>query len=89
MSDIYSKQETQLDDPYVNGFAITPNDSTDLAISTRAIWVGGTGAVKVTLVGMTDGTSITLSAVPVGLLKLRAKRVWTVGSPATNLVGLY
>jgi hypothetical protein len=71
-------------------FAITPNDSTNLAEGTRAIWVGGAGNIKVTLVD-DDGNhgGFTLVAVPAGtLLPLAARRVYATGTTATQLIGL-
>lgn len=73
--------------PAAHGFAIAPDNSTDLLYVTRAIWVGGAGAVKVTLYG---GDTVTLSGVTAGtLLPLRVTRVFSTGTDATLLVGLY
>lgn len=85
MADRYENLAPGLDSPYVGGFAITPNDNADLLRVTRAIWVGGTGAIAMKLA--TDQTVI-LAAVPVGLLRVRAKLVMSTGTTATNLVGL-
>lgn len=75
------------DVPLTKAFAITPNDGTDLAVNTRGIWVGGTGAIAVIMEG--DSASVTLAAVPVGLLPIAAKRVLSTGTTATNLIALY
>jgi len=73
--------------PAVQGFAIAPDNNTDLQYTTRAVWVGGAGAVKVTLAG---GDTVTLSGVTAGtLLPLRVTRVFSTGTDATLLVGLY
>ncbi len=68
-------------------FAITPSDSSDLpGVATGGIYVGGAGAVTVTL---KNGSTVTFSAVPVGTtLYIQAKRVWATGTGATLLVGL-
>ena len=86
MADAFSENEAGLDSPYENGAAITPADDADLTNATRAIYVGVTGHLKATLVG---GDTVTLSNVPVGLIALRAERVWSTGTTASSLVGLY
>ena len=64
--------------------AITPNNST--AISFRAVWVGGTGAVKVTT---KEGHDATFTAVPAGtLLPVGVVKVFSTGTTATLLLGL-
>ena len=69
-----------------DGFPITPNDSTVFPQSTRAIWVGGTGAVAVTMV---NGTVLTFTGVPSGtLLPLQVQKVMATNTTATALVGL-
>lgn len=67
--------------------AVTPSDSADLANVTRAIYVGGAGAIAVV---SPTGQTVTFSAVPVGtLLPIRAARVKATGTTATNLVALW
>jgi len=86
MTDYFSEYRAGLRDPLENAFAITPNDSADLSYTTRAIYVGGSGNVKATLVG---GDTVTFSSVPVGVLWIRATKVFATGTTATNLLGLY
>lgn len=68
-------------------FSITPNDSTDLAIHTRAVWVGSAGNLEVML---TDDTSaVVIVGVPAGtLLPIRAKRVRAASTTAGSIVGM-
>lgn len=67
--------------------AITPADGADLPNpATKGIWVGGTGAIKVDMVG---GDTVTFNSVPVGLFRIQAKRVYATGTTATNLVALF
>jgi hypothetical protein len=75
--------------PFVKAAAITPNDSTDLPTKPcLAIYVGGAGAVKAILADDTE--AVTFVAVPVGtVLHVRATRVLSTGTTATNLVALY
>jgi hypothetical protein len=73
--------------PAVGGFAITPSDTADMPLGpTRSIYVGVTGDLKVTMI---DGTTIVISNAAVGYHPLRALRVWSTGTAATNLTGLY
>jgi hypothetical protein len=84
---IVDRSKGGIGEPAVHGYAITPDNNTDLAYTTRAIWVGGAGAVKVTLFG---GDTVTLSGVAAGtLLPLRVTRVFSTGTDATLMVGLY
>ncbi len=69
-------------------FSITPNDSTDVAYVTRAIWVGAAGNIALV---MADGSEVTFNGVQAGtLLPIRVKRVKSTGTTASlNLLGLY
>jgi len=68
--------------------AITPSDSGELDIYTRAIYVGGTGDLRVQMVG--TGNDVTFSAVPAGsFLPIRVKRVYDTNTTATFIIGLY
>lgn len=85
--DMHRWFQAGLESPATNAAAITPNNSTDLAYTTRGIYVGGSGNL---VVDMTSGqTSVTFSNVPAGvILPIRVTRVRTA-STATNLVALY
>lgn len=88
MSDPYAASGLSLNSPALHAGAITPSDAADLAVTTRAIYVGGAGAVKLILAGDTE--AITLVAVTAGqVLPVRAKRVLATGTTATGLVGLW
>lgn len=76
-----------LDSPAEHAAAVTPNDGADLATSARSLYIGGAGAVKVTTVG---GEAVTFAAVPVGtVLPVRAARVWSTGTTATNIIAIW
>jgi hypothetical protein len=86
-TDKFSTYQASLTSPAEDAFAITPHNTNDLANFTRAIWVGGTGDVKVNMVG--SGT-VTFTSVPAGyMLAVRASRVYATGTGATALVGVY
>lgn len=68
-------------------FAITPHNSTNFTYAVRGIYVGVTGDVVAVTEG---GAAITFKAVPAGMiLPVRAIRVNSTGTTATDLVGLY
>ena len=72
--------------PYAKATAVTPNDSTVLA-KTRALYVGGAGALTVT---MADGVNATFAAVPAGTtLRIKVTKVLSTGTAATSIVALY
>jgi len=87
MSDKFSNYHAGLESPAERAFAITGNDSTDLTVFPRAIYVGGAGNVKVITLG---GDTVTFSGVLAGtVLPVRVKRVFSTDTTATNLLGLY
>ena len=85
--DPFATRAVGLGDPGANYFAITPHNSTNFAVVTRGIYVGGDGNVvaidqddtAVTFVGCVAGT----------VLPIRAKRVNSTSTTATNLVGIW
>lgn len=80
--------DTALVEPAANAVAITTNDSTDLAIATRGLYVGVTGNVKVDMLGGTTGVTFTNMAAGV-IHPLRVTRVYATGTTASSLVGVY
>lgn len=86
MGDVYDIFRTHLESPAKDAFAISGNDSTDLANSTRSIYVGGSGNIKLTTI---DGSTVTFNGAIAGsILPIRAKRIFSTGTTATNLIGL-
>ena len=76
-----------LTDPFERGFAITPSDSTNLAIFTTGLYVGTQGDVKVDLVG---GDTLTFVAMASGVIhKLQIKKVYSTDTNASDLIGVY
>ncbi|KEQ03751.1 MULTISPECIES: spike base protein, RCAP_Rcc01079 family [Pseudorhizobium] len=86
MPDRFANVQASLSGPAASGFAVTPNDTTDLPEPTRALYVGSGGDLTVR---MLTGETLTFAAVsPGSLLPLRASRVFATGTSAANLVGL-
>jgi len=74
-------------DSAMDCFAITKHDSTDFTYMVRGIYVGVTGDVVVVT---PSGAAITFKAVPAGaILPVKAKRVNSTSTTATDMVGLY
>ena len=72
--------------PAEHAFVITPADGVDLEASTRGIWVGTTGNLRVRMV---DGGDIMFIGMVAGMVHpLRVIRVWATGSTATGIRGL-
>lgn len=74
--------------PALHGAAITKHDTDNIATGlTRAVYVGGAGAM--TVVWM-DNTTTTITGIAAGtILPIRIKRVNSTGTDATNMVALY
>lgn len=73
--------------PAANAYAVTPHDTNLQPNPTRALYVGGAGNVKVTMVG---GQEVTFVGVAAGtVLPIRAKIIWSTGTTASSLLGLY
>ena len=73
--------------PADHAASVTPNDSTDLAVTSRSLYIGGAGKASVITRG---GETVTFSAVPAGtILPIRAARVTSTGTTATNIISLW
>lgn len=85
-SDNFRLHTERLDSPGANATAITPNDSTNLEKTSRAIYIGGAGNLVVEMAG---GQTVTFTGVSAGcILPIRVNKVRTA-TTATNLVALY
>lgn len=86
MPDRFSSNASSLSAPATNAFAITPNDAADLPEVTRAVYVGTGGNVAVRLI---SGQSVVFTGVSGSvILPIRADRVLSTGTTASNLIGL-
>lgn len=86
MSDKFQNFSSGLLAPATEAFAITPNDTTDLTLVTRALYVGTAGDIVAV---MKSGSEVTFSNVPSGsILPIRAERIKATGTTATHILGL-
>ena len=87
MADTFANFAAGLTSPAEHAVAITPNDGADLANSTRGIYVGVTGNIKITT---SAGDDVTFAGLAAGIIHpIRARRVWATGTTATSIVGVY
>jgi hypothetical protein len=79
-------QASGMDSPASNAFAITPHDTNNLTTHTRALFIGSSGNLVVTLVG--DSTAVTFTNISPGYHPLRVKKVAATGTTCSGIVGL-
>lgn len=86
-TDHHQHQMEGLTSPYNDAAAVTPSDSTDLANTTRAIYVGSQGNLTVRMAGSGNDVLFTLDKHE--MLPLRVVRVLATGTTCTNIVALW
>ncbi|WOF74147.1 hypothetical protein QMT40_001794 [Parvibaculaceae bacterium PLY_AMNH_Bact1] len=87
MADRFEHLSPELSDPSSDYFDITPSDGTDFDQVTRGVYVGGSGDLAA--VRKDDNTVVVFHGVLAGtLLPIRAKRINSTGTTATDIVGL-
>ncbi len=82
MTDRFENHLTGLRDPIETAVEVTPDDANDLAIVSRAIYIGTPGDIRVT---MKNGSIVTFSTGQ-GWHPIRVSRVWATGTTATAIV---
>lgn len=83
----FAQNDNATQAPASYAFVITPDNTTDLEQVTRAIYVGGDGNIAVRLYG--NSTHVDFVGVKAGtILPIRADRVRSTNTTATNLIGL-
>ena len=87
MADPWAGAPGGITGPITKAVAVTPSDATNLTDTARALYVGGAGNVVLL---MTDGNTITLTAVAVGVWHpIRFNRVNATNTTATAIVAGY
>jgi len=87
MADSFENVIDTLSAPASRCFEITAADGADLALATRAIYVGQGG--NIVLRSVRSDVDVTLTNVPSGtILPIRAASVSATGTTASNIVGL-
>ena len=85
MTQIGTTGNPRASDPAHHAVAVVPSDTADLPAASTALYVGGSGSLKVTMLG---GEILTFANVPVGWLPIRVTRVWT-STTATNIIAVW
>lgn len=74
-------------DPAEKAFSVTPSDTADLTQVTRGLYVGVSGNVKVDMV---SGDTLTFVAMAAGVVHpLQVKKVYSTGTDATDIIGVF
>lgn len=86
MADRYANRETSMEGAAIHAFSVVPHDSNPLSETTRALYVGGFGTIRLVLA---SGVEVTFTNIPAGTaLPVRATHVRATGTSATDIVGL-
>ena len=86
MPDLFEDRSSGLESPAYDGVVVTPSDATDLPVTSRALFIGSSGDLSVIMAG---GTILQLRNVPVGILPIRASRVRSSGTTASDIVAVW
>lgn len=74
--------------PARSAAAVTPHNTNALSATSRALYIGGAGDIKIDLAD--SGSAITFVGVPAGtILPVQATRVYSTGTTATSIVALF
>lgn len=85
--DLFKNFNPDLNSPAGNAFIVSPDDDNDFVISTRYIYVGTIGNIKLETV---NGDIVTLTSLLAGtILPIRAKKIFADQTTVTVIVGLY
>lgn len=85
MADAFANFSTGLESPAVRIAAVIPSDTADLAEVSRAINVAESGTMHITTI---DGTTATIFVVAGIAFPIRATRIWSTNTTATNIIAL-
>jgi hypothetical protein len=78
---------TELDSPFHQALAVTPDDANDLVNVCRGIQVTVAGNLHCTFAD--DTTPVTIAVSPGFTYRFMLARVWATGTTATGIVALY
>lgn len=85
--DTQAGQQELLNSPADNATEVTPNDTTPLAYVSRALYIGVTGNLSVTMQG---GGNVTFVGLPAGtVLPVRVTHVRSSSTTASSIINLY
>lgn len=74
-------------EPARDAAAVTPSDSAQISPVARALYVGGSGDIKLVT---EEGTTVTFQDIVAGsILPVKATKVFATDTTATNIVALF
>ncbi len=77
----------QIGDPARSAEVVTKSDTTEFSTVTRAVFVGGAGNISFL---MADGTTCVFTGITAGtILPVRARRINSTNTTATNMVAMW
>ena len=83
MTDRFKTHTPGMTDPIIRAEDVTPSDAAVLSMTTRAVFLGGSGDLRVTL---SEGDTVTLVNAGAGWHPVRVTRIWATGTTATDIV---
>lgn len=83
MTDFFKTHAPGMTDPIIRAQEVTPDDALDLLMTTRAVYVGGSGDIRITL---SEGDVVTITNAGAGWHPIRATRIWATGTTATAIM---
>jgi len=83
MTDRFKTHTPGMTDPIIRAEDVTPDDANDLTTTTRAIFLGASGDLRVTL---SEGDIITFVNAGIGWHPIRATRIWATGTTAASIL---
>lgn len=86
MPDYFHDRSTGLESPGQSAAAVSPDDAIDLAVTSRALYIGTGGDIALTTAA---GDIVTFRNVAPGILPLRVSRVHQTGTTATDIVAVW
>jgi hypothetical protein len=86
MTQIGTIGDPRSSDPAHHAMAVTPSNTNDLPAASTAIYVGGSGNLRVTMLG---GELVTFTGLAAGWHPIRVTRVWATSTTATNIVAVW
>lgn len=85
MNDLFQNHSPSLESPAMHLQPVIPSDEADLAFVTRAIAVGSDGFVQMTTKSGATGRVFVVAGAP---FPIRASRIWSSGTTASDIVAL-
>lgn len=86
MTDLYRTSTPSLISPLIGGFAVTPNNDTDLPSVTREVFAAGGGTINAV---WQDGTTFAATIGTGERAPWRLTRILSTGTTATGIEGFY